>query len=87
MKGKIAGTRKRDRLVETVGSGLIPASVSRTGSTVLLLAKTAQEGLPRRGAMTRIQVEGRLTQNHTDALCVACTEQQAKWLAYMTEEL
>ena len=33
------------------------------------------------GGKDRDPVEGRLTQNHTNALCVACTEQQAKWLA------
>jgi hypothetical protein len=57
VKGKIVGTRKRDGLVETVGSGSIPASVSRTFSTVLLLAETAQEGLSRRGARTGIKLK------------------------------
>jgi hypothetical protein len=42
VKGQIVGTRKRDRFVETAGSGSIPASVSRAASTVPLLADTAQ---------------------------------------------
>ena len=57
VKGKIVGTRKRDLLVETVGSGSILASVSRTGSTVLLLAETAQEGMSQWGARTVIQLK------------------------------
>ena len=50
--------QKRDRLVETVGSGSIPASVSMLASIVPpLLAKIAQEGLSRRGARTGIQLK------------------------------
>jgi len=37
------------------------------------------------GDKDRDPVEGRLTQNHTDTLCVAYTEQQAKWLANIVQ--
>jgi hypothetical protein len=43
-------------------------------------------GLVAAGGKDRDPVEGRSTQNHTDALCVACAEQQSKWLANVVHQ-
>ncbi len=74
--GQIDGTRKRDRLVETVVSGSIPASVSRLASTVAPLAKIIQLGFLWQGAMMGIHLKAtqpKITPTHSVLLALSRT--------------